>query len=284
MLQDFIGSWGHFHSIWLAGWFLAVLLAMQGVLVVARDQIFLGAAVSEASALGVALGLWLTSTEPFHDVEWMRSDWFLTLLAGLSSIGAALLTSRGGSSGRESTEATTGWVFVAAASFAILLVSFSPHGTEAVHKLIDSSLLGSSVLDVEVLGVLSVTTAGFLLCYRRRLLLAWMDPEMAEACGLRVRLWSLVMCTILGMTVGHALRVGGMLYTFGCLILPALAAKCFCRTASSVFLAAPVVAIATCVPAFVLSNHWDLPPGQMAVACLSCVTAASFLWGRLRGR
>ena len=39
-------------------WLIALLLSMIGVLVIAKDQIFLSAAVSQASTLGIALGMW----------------------------------------------------------------------------------------------------------------------------------------------------------------------------------------------------------------------------------
>lgn len=284
MIQEFIQSWGLFHNSWLAGWLLAVLLSMTGVLVVAKDQIFLGAAVAEASTLGVALGMWLTSVGPFHGVEWMESDLFLSLLAGASSVAATLLTSRSGRWGRESTEAVTGWVFLAAASFAILLVSHSPHGTEEIHRLLSSSIIGSSSEEVTFLAIATFCVGCSLLYFRRRILLVLTDPDMAQASGVPARAWELFTCGLLGTTVGYSLRVSGMLYTFGCLVLPALSARSFSRTASGVFVAAPILAILTTFVAFVLANHWDYPPGQTAVAALSCITAASFILRRLRKR
>ena len=52
MIQEFVASWPLFHNTYLVGWLIALLLALVGVLVVARDQIFIGAAVSQASTWG----------------------------------------------------------------------------------------------------------------------------------------------------------------------------------------------------------------------------------------
>ncbi len=279
MIEDFIASWPLFHSSWLAGWILVVLLSMSGVLVVARDQIFIGAAVAEASTLGIAFGMWLTTAGPFHGVEWMESDAFLSALAGGFSVLAAFVTVRGGSAGRETNEAITGWVFLAAASLAILLVSHSPHGTEEVHRLLSSSIIGTSETEVWILAGLTTVLAGGMLAFRGRILLVLTDPDMAQASGIRARSWDITLCCLLGLTVGLSLRISGMLYTFGCLVLPSLAARNFCRNARSVFIAAPVAGLLTCAVAFVLANHHDQPPGQMAVAAM-CGAAALASLGR----
>ncbi len=57
MIESFLASWDLFRDTYLVGWLLAVLLSLLGVFVVARDQVFLGAAVTQASTLGVALAL-----------------------------------------------------------------------------------------------------------------------------------------------------------------------------------------------------------------------------------
>jgi zinc transport system permease protein len=63
-----------------------------------------------------------------------------------------------------------------------------------------------------------------------------------------------------------------MLYTFGCLVLPALVAKNVCREVRPMFVVAPVIAVGVATVGFVLANHYDDPPAQMTVAllCLLC--------------
>jgi ABC-type Mn2+/Zn2+ transport system permease subunit len=59
VIQEFLASWSLFGDAYLVGLASALVLGLLGVWVVARDQIFLGAAVSQASTLGVAVALWL---------------------------------------------------------------------------------------------------------------------------------------------------------------------------------------------------------------------------------
>ena len=55
----FISSWSLFAESYLVGVFSAALLALLGAWVVGRRQIFLGAAIAQASGLGVAIALGL---------------------------------------------------------------------------------------------------------------------------------------------------------------------------------------------------------------------------------
>ena len=86
----------------------------------------------------------------------------------------------------------------------------------------------------------------------------------------------------LGLAVGLSMRVSGMLYTFGCLVLPALVAKNICREVRPMFVVAPLVAVCTATVGFVLAHHYDDPPAQMTVALLCLVLAIA--WMVRRGR
>lgn len=266
MIADFLAAWPLFHWAWIAGWILAALLASLGVVVVARDQVFIGAAVAQASMLGVALGLQLTDAMGVH-VEGGGELW-LHGSALLASVVAALVTARGGRPGGASHEALTGWVFLAAGSLAILVVAGNPHGSEEVHRLLASSMIGALPGDVLVLALLAAVTAPALLRWWRPLVLVTLDPAMAAVVGMRVGRWQVGIACWLGLVVGLAMPVAGSLYTFGCLVLPALVARRLCREVAPMFVVAPLVALAAAGGSFVVAHHLDWPPAQLAVAVL----------------
>ena len=101
---------------------------------------------------------------------------------------------------------------------------------------------------------------------------------MAEAVGLRVTRWSIIVLASLGVVVALSIRVSGTLYAFGCLVLPALAAKSFSREALPLFWIAPALATFTAVWGFVFANHWDLPPAPVTVGLLALLAALSRLF------
>jgi ABC-type Mn2+/Zn2+ transport system permease subunit len=279
MIREFLASWDLFANTYMAGWLIAVLAAMVGVMVVARDQIFIGAAVAQASTFGIALAM-LAAGWIGHGID---EHQLAPVMAVVFAVGAAVLTARPGQIGRESHEAVTGWVFLAASSGAILLVAHAPHGLDEVQRLLASSIIGASGTDVAVFAALALCTASAIARSHRTLRLLVMDEQTAAVLGVHVRLWNLGIATWLGLTLGLSLRASGMLYAFGCLVLPALAAKSLCRSVAPMFVVAPVVSLASGVAAFVLANHYDLPPAQTAVALLAGCVLAAWSFRRLRG-
>jgi zinc/manganese transport system permease protein len=275
MIQSFLSSWTLFYQSYLTGWLISLLLSIIGVLVVARDQIFIGAAVSQASTLGIALTMWASVVFSLERFSWFQSDVFLSAMAVIFSILAASITGRGGETGKESHEAITGWVFLISGSLSILIVSHSPHGLEEIHRLLSSSIIGATSADIWNFSLLTFLTVFLIFLFYRKILLFTLDPSMASAIGMKMRIWSLTTSAWLGLAVGLSIRTSGMLYTFGCLILPALVAKNLCREVRYMFWVAPAVAVGTGIIGFLLANHYDYPPGQMTIAlfCLELVGA-----------
>jgi ABC-type Mn2+/Zn2+ transport system permease subunit len=282
MIQGFLSSWTLFYQSYLTGWLISLLLSIIGVLVVARDQIFIGAAVSQASTLGIALTMWASVVFPLERFSWFQSDVFLSAMAVIFSILAASITGRGGETGKESHEAITGWVFLISGSLSILIVSHSPHGLEEIHRLLSSSIIGATAADIWAFSLLTFLTVFLILLFYRKILLFTLDPSMASAIGMKMKIWSLTTSAWLGLAVGLSIRTSGMLYTFGCLILPALAAKNLCREVRFMFLVAPAVAVGIGGIGFLLANHYDYPPGQLTVAFFCFFLMAAWMFRRFR--
>lgn len=301
MFQNFFENWDLFRDASLVGWCLSILLAQVGVLVVARDQVFIGAAISQASALGIALALacaaWFAPEvvehvefDPFAfeehpEVHVEEDDQYASFFAVAFSVLAALLTAGGGyRSRRESREAVTGWIFLFCASVSILIVSHSDHGTEEVHRLLFSSLIGADSGDVWIFGFGALISVVAFSTLRRRLVLVTLDPEMAAAVGMRSRVWSFAIAVWLGLAIGLSMRVSGLLFTFGLLVLPTLVVKSLHRSTMPMLFTAPLVGLVASFFGSIIADHYDFPAAQMTVALLSGLVAVSWLIGAIRGR
>ncbi|MCI0650812.1 MAG: metal ABC transporter permease [Planctomycetes bacterium] len=283
MIREFIDSWFLFSNSYIAGWCIAAMLALIGVIVVARDQIFIGAAISQSATCGIALGLWLANAFALAEDSWWTSRAFHGVMSGTFAVLAALLTSFAGRSWRETHESITGWLFLFTGGASILLVAHTPHGLEEVHRLMASSIIGATMEDTIVLASALALSAFVLWRSYRPVLLVVTDPEMARANGLRVPLWEAGIAIGIGLLIGLALRVSGMTYTFACLVLPALIAKHMCREIRGVFLAAPPLALVASFLAFLLAHRYDAPPAQVTVVLLSLALAAVWLVRFARG-
>lgn len=280
MIGDFLASWSLFQTTYLAGWLLAALLALVGVWVVAREQIFLGVAVSQASALGIAVALFL-GVEPTG--AGALEELSASGLAVAAAVATALVSARVRREGGESPEAVIGFVFLLAASVPTLLLAGSPHGLEEIERLSFSTLLGASETDLAILAGLAAVVAALVARYRGELVLVAADPEMASAVGVRPPRVRLAVAVALGICVGLAMRVSGLLYTFGCLVLPALVARSLGREIRPLLWTAPVVALAAAVPGFVLAHGLDTPPAHTTVALLCAALLGAWVVRRARG-
>ena len=289
-IEKLCNNWELFYNSYLLGWLVGLLLSLVGVVVVARDQVFLGAAVSQASTLGIALALCVGSSVALHHddghmshgVLWLCCDSFQVTMAVAFSILAALITSRAGRARRESHEAITGWVFLVSSSLSVLVVAKSPHGLEEIYHIHSSSIIGATPTDVMVFAVFLAVTIATLAMVGRRMLLLIMDPSMAAAAGMKVGLWAMAESVWLGLAVGLSIRASGMLFTFGSLVLPALVAKNVCREVWPMFFVAPAVSIVANTIGFVLADCYDFPPAQMNVAILCLLVLMA--WGLRRMR
>jgi ABC-type Mn2+/Zn2+ transport system permease subunit len=82
--------------------------------------------------------------------------------------------------------------------------------------------------------------------------------------------------------IGLSIRVSGMLYTFGCLVLPALAVRSVAREMRGMLLLSPILPLVASALGFVLANAYDYPPAQTTVGLLCLALALAWLYRRGR--
>jgi ABC-type Mn2+/Zn2+ transport system permease subunit len=274
VIVEFLDTWPLFHNAYIGGFLIAFVLSVIGVVVVGRDQIFIGAAVSQASMLGIALGIVvgesLSGFALVHDTEVTHS-----FFGGIAAVFGALVTALP-RSGRESRESIAGWVFLLGASGSVLLVANSPHGLAEVNRLLASTIIGARPADVYLLSCLAVLVSVTALLRRNEITLLITDAEMAAAVGMNTAGWERALAVGLGATVAFSMHVAGMLYTFGLLVLPPMIAKHLCSEIRQMFVVAPAIALFAALISFVIANSADLPPAQVTV-CILC-GAQAFVW------
>jgi len=282
VIRDFVDSWTLFGTTYAAGLLAAIALSQVGIWVVARNQIFLGAAVAQASTLGIAVGLRAAGLAHVAALGWLASDALPLSLAVAASVATAWIVSRPRGAQSESAETLNGFVFLLSSSVPVLLLAHSPHGLEEIQRLMFSTLLTASGLDLALFAVLAAAGAGLTARAGDSLLLFSVDPESASAFGLRAGVWRALTALWLGLAVGLAIRSAGTLFAFGCLVLPALAAKGLCREVRVMVWVAPVLGASAALAGFFVGHTLDVPPAHAAVALLSAGVAATWLWRRPR--
>jgi zinc/manganese transport system permease protein len=196
----------------LAGTILSVVAGLVGYFVVLRHQAFAGEALSDVAFTG-ALGGAALGINP------LISLLVTTIVASLAMGGfGERLRSRDVAVGT-----VLAWVLGLGVLFLYLFtthVSGTGTGISGITVLF-GNILGISADQARSIALISAVVVVFLLFMVRPLLFASLDPEVAMARGVPVRLLGLGFMILLAVTVAVATLAVGALLVFALLLLPA---------------------------------------------------------------
>jgi len=241
----------------IAGMVLAAVCAMLGVFVILKRVVFIGIALSEVAACGIAAAM-IYGVHPF-------------LGAAALTLATVVVLSYPFEGNRLPRDAILGIIFVLASATSILLVAKSGFGLEEVKALLYGDLILTSEKDLRIILATFVPVGLCLLVFIRPTLYTFLDREAARALGIRVALWELLYFFSLGLAVSAASKVAGALLVFCYLVVAPSTALLLSRRLRVVVVVAALAAIAATAVGLYVSFTQDLPTNQTiaAVACLA---------------
>ncbi|HEY4386649.1 MAG TPA: metal ABC transporter permease [Ktedonobacteraceae bacterium] len=196
----------------LAGTILSIVAGLVGYFVVLRHQAFAGESLSDVAFTG-ALGGAALGINPFVSL-------IVTTVAVALAMGGFGERLRG----RDVAIGTVlAWVLGLGVFFLSLFtahVSGTGTGFSGVTVLF-GNILGTSTDEVQTIVLVSSVAILALLLIARPLLFASLDPDVAAARGVPVRLLGLGFMVLLAITVSEATLAVGALLVFALLLLPA---------------------------------------------------------------
>jgi len=245
---------------------------LLGVYFILRRMVFLGIAVPQFSAAGVAFGffvlpawncLWVDDGCAYHDEG---SFCFHLFFAMLFTFGALLvlvcLSRRGGGA----TEGRIAAAYALAAAATILFLSGSALGMSHVNVLLKGEILASSDEGFAAILLFFGLALGLFLYFRRDFLLLAYDREAAVSLGKNPFAWDL----FLYLLVGTAISVGAVTVKknviFGLMVIPPLAARIVAFNMASFYLFSSLFGLITAFGGFLASYMLDWPLGPTDVA------------------
>ncbi len=203
----------HFmQNAFLAGTLVALVAGVVGYFMVLRGQSFAGHTLAQVGFPG-ALGAALLGFSPV-----------LGLIA--FGFGAALLI--GALSAREvkGQDVAVGMVLAFSLGLGLLFVRLSHfNNTAGVYALLFGSVLGVSDRDLVPIAATTLLALATLVVVARPLLFASIDPEVAAARGVPVRLLSALFLVLLAFAVAESVQIVGVLLVFALLVTPAAIAQ-----------------------------------------------------------
>lgn len=259
-----------------AGTIVAVVASSMGWFMVLRRQTFAGHTLAVVGFPGAA-GATLLGITP-------AAGYFA--FCGAAALVIAGLSQPGHRAGYSDESAVTGSVqaFLLASGF--LFVSLYAGNLNGLDALLFGSFLGITNGQVLVLLVVAVPTIVVLGMIARPLLFASLDPDVAAAAGVPVRLLSVAFLLLLGIAVAEASQITGALLVFALLVLPAAAAQSLTSRALPGLLLAVLLAVLVTWAGLAIAYYSPYPTGVFitSLAFGVYVTARVVGVARRRGR
>jgi zinc/manganese transport system permease protein len=200
-----------------AGTIVAVLAGAIGYFMVLRRQSFAGHSLSVIGFPGAAAASWLGFS--------VGLGYFGLCLAGALLIAALPGNGRGGRAGDGQESAAIGTLQAFALACGFLFVSLYHGFLSELNDLLFGSITGVSDQQVLTLLVAGVGCLIVLAVIARPLLFSSVDPLVAAAAGVPVRLVSATFLLLLGVAVAGASQITGSLLVFALLVAPAATAS-----------------------------------------------------------
>lgn len=275
LIEDFDLYVELFGLSFLASLVVGIVLPLVGALMFLRREAFLGIAVPQFAAAGIALGLlmlpwWPTMSAYFLDHGHPPMSYLLPFAAGAACLALTVFGTL--SRGRKDRGALLAGAFTAASAMAILFLSEAPAGSNLAETVMRGEVL---LLDVHGLGILAgvnLLCLIFMMIFRKVLLVAAFDQDQAVSLGLPVQRVKILRLLVVGGSIGAGVMTVGPILVFGLLFLPPLAASFLARSIKSFLIWGQVVGLGAVLLAWPLSLQFDWPYGPAVVMAATAMT------------
>lgn len=198
-----------------AGLLVAVLAGVTGWFMVTRRESFVGHTLSVVGFPGAAGALWLGMSAALG---------YYAFTAGAALVIAAVPRSADDEEPGEQP-AVVGTVQAVALAGGFVFVALSHGLFGGLNDLLFGSLLGITADQVGVLALITVVALAVLAVIGRPLLFASLDPEVAGARQVPVRLLDVGFLLVLAVSIAAVAQLTGALLVFALLVLPAATAQ-----------------------------------------------------------
>ncbi|MGN6770120.1 MAG: metal ABC transporter permease [Rhizobiaceae bacterium] len=222
---------------------VGIVAGAVGYFLVLRGQTFAGHALAHVGFPG-ATGAVLVGLSPFFGLT------AFTLAAG---IGIGLLGERA------HRDVAIGIVLTLSLGLGLLFLHFYTSNAVQATSVLFGNVLGIGFHTVLVLAAMALVTLAALTVIARPLLFASLQPELAEAKGVRPELVSILFMVIVAIATAEATQIVGVLLVFALMVAPAATSLLLTRGVLAGIVASILIAVAIAWASLVLAYFTDWP-------------------------
>ncbi len=254
------------------------LLGFLGVYVVLRRTVFVSAALTQLSTLGLVATLLVE--ERVH-IEAEHAGEQLAVAMAFSVVGALVLGAF--RARRLPAEASVGAAWVAASALVVLGTSRLVHAAHDLGGMVFGNAVAVSAAELAMVAVVAALCTAVHAAFAKEIAFTSFDPETARALGMPVQLWDAVLFLTIGVAIPPAARVLGALPVFAFLTLPAAGALLLRVGFRPAFALAGAFGVLAAAGGYVVSWLWEVPTGATMVALAAALAIPGALWRLARG-
>lgn len=202
----------------------------------------------------------------------------LPVTAGLAvfCIGGALVIGALGKRADE-REIATGTVLAAATGLGLFFSSLATRSSSTVTNVLFGNLLAVTGQQLVLFAVAVVVLAVVITFVFRPLLFASVNPAVAEAKGVPVRMLSVIFMALLGLSVTMAVQAVGTLLLFALVVTPAATAIMLTARPTAAMGVSTLLAVTAVWAGLALSAMFNMPPSFLIVTIVSVIWFAVWL-------
>lgn len=185
-------------------------------------------------------------------------------------IGGALVIGALGKRAEE-REVATGTVLAAATGLGLFFSSLATRSSSTVTNVLFGNLLAVSHQQLIMFAIAVAVLASAIGFVYRPLLFASVNPAVAEARGVPVRMLAVVFMALLGLAVTMAVQAVGTLLLFALVVTPAATAIMLTARPAAAMLTSTVLAVAAVWAGLAVAAMFNMPPSFVIVTIVSVV-------------
>jgi zinc/manganese transport system permease protein len=223
---------------------VAIVAGIVGYFLVLRGQTFAGHALAHVGFTG-ATGAVLVGIAPL---------WGLVLMTLAAGIGMGSLGER-----LVQRDVAIGLVLALSLGLGLLFLHFYTAFATQATTLLFGNVLAVDLRTVWTLIALGAVSLGTLAIISRPLLFATLQPEVAEAKGVSLRLYSVLFLAIVALTTAECAQIVGVLLVFALMVGPAAAAQRLTSGVATGILLSGILALSEAWLGISLSFYTDWP-------------------------
>lgn len=262
----------HFmQNAYLAGTLVALLAGVAGYFVVLRGQSFVAHTLSQVGFPGAAAGV-LVHVSPVVGL-------ITFCVAAAMGIG---WRGRDVDAGNRVESAAVGSILAFSLGLGLLFFRLVAGSAQDIYSFLFGSILGIADTDVQITFAVAIGCGAALALIGRPLVFSSVDPDVAEARGVPVRLLSIGFLVVLALSVAITVQIVGTLLIYALLVAPAATALQITAQPRLGLALSVILSVAFTWAGLALAYYSEFPVGffitSLAFAAYIAARGARVMW------